>query len=433
MANISIPVVTIYFNGTATDVSDSVVQCNIRRGRSRELDAFTSGVCTFTLLNEDRRFDPLYKDGPYFGQIRPRLRVSVVSEGISLFDGFIEDWNFDYSVNGESRAEVSCIDGLALLSQTALLSYTNTEDTPAERIQAILARDEVSYSGDVYLDPGFNPMQADTVADNTNTLNYLQLVQDTDLGRLFVDGAGVLRYRDRTSGIVESARVIFADANDDYVQALALLSEATLWFDASSPEPLRLDDDAVAQTILQDATLWFDASEPEYVAPVVSFHGVQIEYGSEFLYTRAQVTRVNGETQTAVNESAQDVYGIRTLNKTGLLFLSDAETASFTDYLVDLYGTPNVRVAAHELILEGLSGLHQRYIKRLEIGDVVRTVWTPNDTGDAIDTDSIIEGVEHQITPATHRIRLQLTPFSRAGFILDDPNRGLLDTSELTY
>jgi hypothetical protein len=33
----------------------------------------------------------------------------------------------------------------------------------------------------------------------------------------------------------------------------------------------------------------------------------------------------------------------------------------------------------------------------------------------------------------THTLRVQLTPFAAEGFILDDLNRGLLDTSELTY
>jgi len=194
-----------------------------------------------------------------------------------------------------------------------------------------------------------------------------------------------------------------------------------------------VDDDALAQTILQDATLWFDASEPDYIAPVIGFSGVSIEYGSEFLYTRAQVTREGGDTQIAVNSTAQDTYGIRTLSKDGLLFLSDAEALSYAEYLADLYGTPDVRVAGHEVLLHGISDLHARYCKRLEIGDVVRTVWTPNGVGDAIDADAIVEGIEHTITPATHSLRVQLTPFSRAGFILDDPNRGLLDTSEMTY
>jgi len=425
--------VSIYFGGVATDVTAYTRNLSVRRGRSRELDTFTSGQCSFRLDNRDRRFDPLHAAGPHFGDIRPRLRVTVVSDGISLFDGFIEDWNYDYDLNGDSVAEVTCIDGLALLSQTALAEFTNAQDTPAERIEAILARSEVAYSGSTDLDPGFNPMQADTVSDDTNTLTYLQKVSDTDLGRLFVDGSGVLRYRDRTSGIVEKPRVVFADPADPYVQSLALLSEATLWFDASEPEPLRLDADALAQTILQDATLWFDASEPEYVAPVMAFNGVEIEYGSEFLFNRVSVTREGGEAQVAENSTSQDTYGIRTLTKSGLLFLSDAEALSFSEYLASLYGTPDVRIKQHDLILEGLSELHQRYIKRLEIGDVVRTVWTPNDTGQAIDTDSIIEGVEHRIEVDRHVVRLQLTPFSRAGFILDDPNRGLLDTSEMSY
>lgn len=425
--------VSIYFAGSAVDVTGFVRSLSVRRGRSRELDTFTSGQCTFTLDNRDRRFDPLNTAGPYAGEIRPRLRVTVVRDGISLFDGFIEDWDYEYDVNGDSVAQVVCIDGLALLSQTALSEYTNTQDTPAERIQRIIALDEVAYAGAVDLDPGFNPMQADTVSDGTNTLSYLQTVADTDLGRLFVDGAGVLRYRDRTSGIIEAPRVIFADVNDPYVQQLAILSEATLWFDASEPEPVRLDADGIAQTILQDAVLWFDASEPDYVAPIVAFNDVAIEYGSEFLFNRVTVTREGGDPQVSVDSASQSTYGIRALTKSGLLFLSDAETSQFADYLASIYGEPDVRIKEHTILLHGVSDLHRRYIERLEIGDVVRTIWTPNGVGKAIDRDSIIEGVEHQIGVDRHTVKLQLTPFSRAGFILDDPNRGLLDTSEMTY
>lgn len=425
--------VFIYFNGTETNVTDYVKSVNIRRGRSRELDTFTSGSANVSLNNHNRDFDPLNSAGAFFGLIRPRLRLRIENDEISLFDGFIEDWNFDYDVNGNSVASVVCIDGLALLSQTALSEFTNTQDTPAQRIETIIARSEVGYRGESNLDPGFNVMQADTVANDTNTLSYLQRVTDTDLGRLFVDGAGVLRYRDRTSGILEQARVIFGDVDGDYIQQLSLLSGATLWFDAGSPEPIRVDSDALAQTILQDATLWFDASTPGYIAPVIDFTGVEIEYGSEFLFNRVSVTRKDGEPQVAVDTVSQDVYGVRALSKSDLLFISDAEAAQYSDYLASIYSVPDVRVASHNIALHGLSDLHQRYMQRLEIGDVVRTVWKPNDVGVAIDRDSIIEGIEHTISPATHTMRVQLTPFSRAGFILDDPNRGILDTSEMTY
>lgn len=428
------PTVSVYFDGAPVDVSGYVTSVSLRRGRSRELDTFTSGACTVVLNNEDRRFDPLFTDGPYFGKIRPRLRVTVVADLISLFDGFVEDWNFNYSQGNRSVAEIVCIDGLALLSQTALTSFTNTQDTPGARIQTVLGRPEVSYAGAVSLTPGYNVMQADTVSDNTNTLSYLQKVADTDVGRLFVDGAGVLRYRDRNDGVVQEPRVVFAEVNSDYVDAVGLLSGATLWLDPYPPEPLRTDDDAVAQTVLQDATLWFDAAgDPDYIPPVMPFHGIEVEFGSEFLFNRIQVSREGGSTITVSAVDSQATYGVRTLSRDGYLFLEDTETTAFAEYLITLYAEPNVRIASHNIDVNGLSDLHKRYVFRLEIGDVVRTVWTPNDTGNVIDRDSIIEGVEHTITPSSHRVRLQLTPFSRAGFILDDPDRGLLDTSEVTY
>lgn len=425
--------VTVYFNGSPVDVTDYVRSVSIRRGRSRELDRFATGTASVVFNNEDRRFDPLYSAGPYFGQIRPRLRVSVVRDEISLFDGLIEDWNLDYDLSGKSNASISCVDGLALLAQTALDEFTNAQQTPSERITSVISRPEVAYPGATDFDPGFNVLQADTVSANTGTLSYLDKVVATDLGRLFVDGSGVLRYRDRTSGITSSPRVVFASESDPYVQQLSTLSGATLWFDAASPRPLRVDDDAKAQLILQDAVLWFDASDPDYIAPVVPFSEVAVELGSEFLFNRIQITRAGGVVQVAVDDASVTTYGVRTYSADGLLFLGDAETLEFADFLASLYSQPDVRVAGHTVLLHGLDTTTRRYMQRLEIGDVVRTVWAPNNVGQAFDSLSLVEGIEHVIGLDTHTLRVQLTPFSAEGFILDDLNRGLLDTSELTY
>lgn len=434
MTAVTAPVVSIYFGSTATDVTAYVRSISVRRGRSRELDTFTAGGCTLVLKNYDRRFDPTNRTSPYFGQLVPRVRVQVTSDSIAVFDGYVEDWSYQYDVAGQAEATVVCVDGLALLSQTSLDAYTNTQDTPADRITAILARTSVDYTGDTDLDPGYNPMQADTVSEGTNTLQYLQTIAATDFGRLFVDGAGVLRYRDRTDGITSSPQVVFASESDSLVQQLSTLSGATLWLDAAEPQPLRVDDAAKGQTVLQDATLWLDASEPDYIAPVVNFNTVELEYGSEFLYNRIVVTRNGGTAQTSDDTASVDSYGIRAYTASGLLFLSDSEASLFADYLLSLYAQPVVRVARHTIVLDGLSTLHQRYVKRLEIGDLVRTVLTPLGTGTGIDITSYVEGVEHQITPSGHTVTLQLTPLiDTGGFILDSTNDGLLDSSELTY
>lgn len=428
------PVVTIYFGGVATDVTADVRSISIRRGRSRELDTFTAGGATLTLKNESRTYDPTNRDSAYYGQLIPRVRVNVTKDEISLFDGFVEDWNFQYDIVGYGEAVVSCVDALALIAQTSLEEYVNDEQTPGLRIATVLSRDEVNYMGNADIDGGYAVLQADEVNAGTDTLQYLQTVVATDLGRLFVDGAGTLRYRDRTNGLTDTPRIVFGSTDDAYVQQLALLSEAVLWFDAASPKPLRTDADAVAQTILQDAVLWFDASSPDYIAPVIAFNTVEVEYGSLFLYNRAIITRAGGSAVTSSDESSISTYGIRSLSQSGLLFNADAPVEAFADYLVSLYGQPAVRVASHSVILDGVSDLHRRYLERLEIGDLVRTVWTPLGTGTGLDITSYVEGVEHTLTPAGHSLSFQLTPLVfDGGFILDDPNNGLLDTSELTY
>lgn len=428
------PTVTIYFGGTAADVTSDVLSVSVRRGRSRELDTFTAGGCTIRLRNDSRAYDPTYTLGAYFGYLVPRVRVTVTLGEVSFFDGFVEDWSYSFEPSGWSVATVSCLDGLALLSQTSLDAYTNQEGTPSERIQAALDRPTVAYAGDVDLDPGYTLLQADTVSEGTNTVQYLQTVAATDFGRLFVDGSGTLRYRDRTDGVTGQPLVIFGATDDLTVQRLGLLSEAVLWFDATSPRPLRIDDAAIGQTVLQDATLWFDATDPAYVAPVIDFNAVEVEYGSEFLYNRIVVTRAGGTAQTASDAASITAYGIRAYDASGLLFQSDAAAALFADYLASVYAQPAVRVARHDLTVTGLSDLHANYVRRLEIGDLVRTIWTPSGIGTALDIVSFVEGVEHTFTPGLHQMTLQLTPLtSDGGFILDSAASGVLDTSELTY
>lgn len=52
---------------TWTDVSDYVRAGSVRIGRSNELADFQAGVLSVDLDNRDRRFDPTYTSGPYYG------------------------------------------------------------------------------------------------------------------------------------------------------------------------------------------------------------------------------------------------------------------------------------------------------------------------------------------------------------------------------
>ena len=48
------------------DVAEYVQEISISRGRSDQLQTFNAGTATITLLNNDRRFDPINEDSPYW-------------------------------------------------------------------------------------------------------------------------------------------------------------------------------------------------------------------------------------------------------------------------------------------------------------------------------------------------------------------------------
>lgn len=66
------------------------------RGRSSRLDGPQASTFTFTLRNEDRRFDPYYSAGAYYPNVtlRKRVRLSAVwsSATYRLWDGYVDEW-----------------------------------------------------------------------------------------------------------------------------------------------------------------------------------------------------------------------------------------------------------------------------------------------------------------------------------------------------
>jgi hypothetical protein len=121
-----------------TDVSEYVRDVTIKRGRSNELDSFTAGSAQVSFSNADRRFDPDYDAGPYFGALTPMrpIRISATPPGgsiQSMFVGFVDGWPQTYSPPNDSVVVVSCSDAFKVLTLTPLRSKwvdTVVADTP---------------------------------------------------------------------------------------------------------------------------------------------------------------------------------------------------------------------------------------------------------------------------------------------------------------
>lgn len=107
-------------SGTWTDVTSYLQAANTHAGRSNELARFDAGTASFTLKNSDRRFDPLYSSGPYYGDILPgkRIRFTATWSATSypIWQGFINSWRQQYAQPRAAAVVLDCTDGFQLLA-----------------------------------------------------------------------------------------------------------------------------------------------------------------------------------------------------------------------------------------------------------------------------------------------------------------------------
>lgn len=121
-----------------TDVSAYVRDVSTKRGRNSELDDFSTGSAQVTFSNRDRRFDPEYSAGPYFGALTPgrpiRIRAAYNGGAVTnLFFGFVDSWEQQYNPPADSTAVVSASDAFKifnLLSLPAFWDYQIASDAP---------------------------------------------------------------------------------------------------------------------------------------------------------------------------------------------------------------------------------------------------------------------------------------------------------------
>ena len=373
-----------------TDVTDYVASVSVSRGKSRELDRYTAGQASVSLHNDSRIFDPFNTASIYYTQIVPRKPIVIETNGERIFTGFIDDWDLTYDISGKSFANVSAIDGFLRLSSAELDTFTNTVQLSSDRITTILNRPEVAWPvANRNLDTGLTTLQADVVTENANALQYLQLVESTENGKLFIDRSGQVTFKNR---------IPVPSLNDIAVFA----------------------DDSTADSI--------------------QYTNIDVIYGSENLYNRVSVTRANGTAQTVDSVSSQDAYGVASLSLDGLLFNSDADSLDLANYLINLYEAPELRFNSLTVNLHDKTSAQVEKLSTLDIADAAQIIFTPNQTGSAIEQYAVVTGVSHSIGIDRHTVTYFFSSIFYIALILDDPIYGRLggflpsyDSSTTTY
>jgi hypothetical protein len=192
------------------DISNDVISVSVTRGKDPQQDTFNAASCSIQLNNETRNYDPSYGASPYQGQIFPTGEVKVYSNDQIVFTGFITDWNFAYSPNGESIAEIVASDAFWNLNNQTLVDFTPTEQSSSDRITTVLLRPEVGGTAiwptsQRVISPGIATIGDYAVEDSTNVLTHLQEVERSEPGRLFIDKQGRIVFRSRNNDLENSS------------------------------------------------------------------------------------------------------------------------------------------------------------------------------------------------------------------------------------
>lgn len=131
-------------SATWTDISTYVMDGSmiIRRGRVDPWSPFTAGRARFKLKNGDRRFDPKYTAGPYYGKLKPKRQIRITatysSTDYRMFTGWVTSWPQDYILNGRyGEVEIVAYDALEWCAGVRLSSdplYDYITDTNITRL-----------------------------------------------------------------------------------------------------------------------------------------------------------------------------------------------------------------------------------------------------------------------------------------------------------
>ena len=359
------------------DVSRFVSSVSVQRGKNRELDRFSAGTLGVVLNNESRFFDP-------FGATEidpiPRVPIRVTSGSVVQFTGVVEDWDYSYEPGGRSSALVRAADDLTRLARTSVVaSGTATPELSGARVNRVLDMDSVRWPEDHrFVDVGDSFLCSD-VFEGQNALEYLQLVEVSEQGQLFVGKGGDLVFRSRTSATPRTGDVlVFAD-------------------DGSG----------------------------------VPYNQVQVNYGTELMVNRVTVSAPLS-TAVAENVSSQTTFGVISEELT-VLCASASVVQNIADFVVARFGEPEYRFETLLIDVDGLAAGQVADVLALEIGDVVEVKFTPNGVGAPIDRFAQVIGVSHEVGPMSHQVSLRLSSLEFAFFVLDDVVFGILDTNHLGF
>ena len=361
---------TIFF-----DVTSMVRSIAIQRGKNRQLDQYDQGLANVVFNNNDRTFDPLNTSSPYYGQIIPKRQIRITSGSIIQFYGLIDDWNLFYEPNGDSSAAVACSDATGAFATQTIAGRTNTAQYSGQRLNTILDLPEINWpTSQRSIETGQMLLGADVIPDSTTAIAYMRLIEKSEPGSLFIGKAGDVVFKDRIT--------------------------------APSSGGLLLSDDGTG----------------------IPYTGMKVQYGSELLANEIVLKDYLSAQALAIDTDSIETYGIFNLTQTDLLVENQSDLDAMASFFAGKFSQPEYRFESVDVIVDQLTPIQQAAILNLELGDVIKIKFTPNNIPPAIEKYAEIIRIDNSVTVTSHIISLGFATQDFTVLVLDDLEFGKLDS-----
>ena len=370
------------------DLTTLVQSVNITRGRNRQLDQFNAGTATISFYNASRILDPLNTASIYYPYVLPRCPVIINANGLPIYTGLITDWNLDYDMANKDIMYASCSDNFTVLANQQLNAHTTTAELSSTRVSTVLGYLEILYQGATSIGTGSSTLGGTaasasfSIAQDTNLLNYLQLVTTSEQGYLYMSANGTLTFKGRSSVLNPVASATF-----------------------------------------------------NTTGTAIPYQTLINQFGDELLYNYVVTQSPAGAAQTASNSASIALYQAQQYSLLDLLNSTTAEVAALGNYLLGKYQNPVLRFTGLSTQLAALSTANQNLLFSLDLTNVT-TVEKNFVTGTPL-TDSqtlIISGISHSITPGSHIVSYTFESTDSNQYLtLNDTIFGTLNNNLLAF
>jgi hypothetical protein len=364
------------------DLTNLVEFVSISRGRNRELDQFNAGTATVTFDNATRVLDPLNDASPYYPFVLPRSPIQILANGVPIYTGLVVDWNLDYDISNQDKMYANCSDVFTVLANQSMEAFTPSAQISSARVSAVLDRPEIQYQGARNIGTGSSTLGAFAVAENTNVLNYLQLVTKSEQGYIYIAADGTLTYKGRS-------------------QVLNPVANAEFKADGTG----------------------------------INYQTLINEFGDELLYNDIVTESPAGGPFNATDTASQALYQSQQYAATDLLNSTASEVEALGQYLLGKYRNPVLRFTGVTTQLAALSTAHQNVVLALDLTDIATVEKTyVTGTPASVTQTLIVSGVQHTITPQNHIIGFTFESTDGNQYLtLDDLIFGTLDNNLLSF